>query len=95
LPTTKKTVSSATTAPRPPVDLWERLDAFNSINRVAERPAGSFSVVEYAKRYGLTIPSAQRLVKMMYDEDKLKRVKVGAHFYYLLSDVTDHPKTKK
>jgi len=42
--------------PKPPSDLWERLDAEYSHRT---RPENSFTIGEYAKRYGITHSAAE------------------------------------
>lgn len=50
---------------KPSADPWEALDALQARFSVPPQPAGSFTLAEYAERYGLPWHTANRALNQM------------------------------
>ena len=70
--------------PEPPVDLWEQLDSLiEEVRKIpAERPAGVFTVNEFAAKKGLHESSARRKLNNLMKLGKLERIRLRSHWGY-------------
>jgi hypothetical protein len=56
--------------PKPPADLWDKMDALNKTNGYTPCDVG-FTVTEYADRYGFTNGIARNRLKSMSERGQL------------------------
>ncbi len=72
--------------PQPPEDLWEKLDEARAQLPVKrEPPEGSFSISDYAKKYGIARPTAGDQVRKLLHKGLLEVAgSVGNEKFYRL-----------
>ena len=66
----QKSTAKRTNKPVPPSDLWEQIDAINKDEGLSLNDEG-FTVAEYAKRYGMSIPGAHHRLESLLAKGKL------------------------
>ena len=72
-----ETANKVLVKPEPPADLWERLEQIHQQLEIAAkglRPSGSFTIGEYAGRFGISKSSARRKINTMIGAGKVKRI---------------------
>jgi hypothetical protein len=75
--------------PEPPEDLWDRLaeaEAQVLQRREPQRPPGSFTTAEYAKRQGISVRWARERLGALRDAGKIELRGTGNAKYWVLID---------
>jgi Fic family protein len=71
--------------PEPPDDLWDKLDAaYEAAKKEPDRPCGSFTTPEYAKRHGLSNSAASVRILRLIEIGAVQRHGSGNRTYYTL-----------
>lgn len=77
----------AAVMPEPPADLWAQMDALNQRHKMPtliEQPPGTFTALQYGKRYGISRSHAKARLTRLAELGELELVGIGlcnVHYY--------------